>query len=125
LVTLFDERRDHRTARSEESILTNVSVSIMRRSMSAAGSGSPRTPRRHAAFFDGPGEGFERDVSPAEDEGLAAARPRSCSSVGRLKGNTHIPFADLNNVAIAEQLSAFLHRNKLDPRGATKGKTRR
>lgn len=34
-------------------------------------------------------------------------------SVG-LKGNTHIPFADLNNVAVADQLSAFLHRNKLD-----------
>lgn len=37
-------------------------------------------------------------------------------SVG-LKGNTHIPFADLNNVAVADQLSAFLHRNRLDLRG--------
>jgi hypothetical protein len=36
-------------------------------------------------------------------------------SVG-LKGNSHIPFADLNNVAVADQLSAFLHRNKLDLR---------
>lgn len=35
-----------------------------------------------------------------------------------LKGNTHIPFADLNNVAVADQLSAFLHRNKLDLRVA-------
>jgi hypothetical protein len=34
-------------------------------------------------------------------------------SVG-LKGNTHIPFADLNNVAVADQLSAFLARYKLD-----------
>jgi hypothetical protein len=31
-----------------------------------------------------------------------------------LTGNTHIPFADLNNVAVADQLSAFLRRNKLD-----------
>jgi pimeloyl-ACP methyl ester carboxylesterase len=37
-----------------------------------------------------------------------------------LKGNTHIPFADLNNVAVADQLSAFLHRNQLDRRGETK-----
>jgi hypothetical protein len=34
-------------------------------------------------------------------------------SVG-LKGNTHIPFADLNNAAVADQLSTFLHRNRLD-----------
>lgn len=34
-------------------------------------------------------------------------------SVG-LKGNTHIPFADLNNIAVADQLSAYLTRNKLD-----------
>jgi hypothetical protein len=37
-------------------------------------------------------------------------------SVG-LRGNTHIPFADLNNVAVADQLSAFLERNKLDLHG--------
>jgi pimeloyl-ACP methyl ester carboxylesterase len=37
-------------------------------------------------------------------------------SVG-LHGNTHIAFADLNNVAVADQLSAFLHRNRLDLRG--------
>lgn len=36
-------------------------------------------------------------------------------SVG-LKGNTHIPFADMNNVAVADQLSKFLNRNKLDQR---------
>ena len=36
-------------------------------------------------------------------------------SVG-LKGNTHIAFADLNNVAVADQLSLFLKRNKLDVR---------
>jgi hypothetical protein len=36
-------------------------------------------------------------------------------SVG-LKGNTHLPFADLNNVAVADQLSLFLKRNKLDQR---------
>ncbi|RYD96093.1 MAG: hypothetical protein EOP61_18580 [Sphingomonadales bacterium] len=36
-------------------------------------------------------------------------------SVG-LRGNTHIPFADLNNVAVADQLSAFLRAHKLDAR---------
>lgn len=36
-------------------------------------------------------------------------------SVG-LKGNTHLPFADLNNVAVADQLSAFLRRHRLDRR---------
>jgi hypothetical protein len=41
-----------------------------------------------------------------------------------LKGNTHIPFADLNNVAVADQLSAFLHRNKLDLRAAANGKAK-
>jgi hypothetical protein len=41
-------------------------------------------------------------------------------SVG-LKGNTHIAFADLNNVAVADQLSAFLKRNKLDLRGEGTG----
>lgn len=34
-------------------------------------------------------------------------------SVG-LKGNTHIAFADLNNVRVADQLSLFLKKNKLD-----------
>jgi hypothetical protein len=34
-------------------------------------------------------------------------------SVG-LKGNTHIPFADLNNVQVADQLSLFLKKNGLD-----------
>jgi hypothetical protein len=34
-------------------------------------------------------------------------------SVG-LVGNTHIAFADLNNVQVADQLSLFLKRNKLD-----------
>lgn len=37
-------------------------------------------------------------------------------SVGIL-GNTHIPFADLNNEAVADQLSAFLKREKLDSFG--------
>jgi hypothetical protein len=45
-------------------------------------------------------------------------------SVG-LKGNTHIAFADLNNVAVADQLSAFLRRNKLDLRAAASGKAKR
>jgi hypothetical protein len=36
-------------------------------------------------------------------------------SVG-LKGNTHIAFADMNNVAVADQLSLFLKKNKLDQR---------
>jgi hypothetical protein len=33
-----------------------------------------------------------------------------------LEGNTHIPFADLNNIAVADQLSAFLERNNLSGR---------
>jgi hypothetical protein len=41
-------------------------------------------------------------------------------SVG-LTGNTHIPFADLNNVAVADQLTAFLNRNKLDLRATAGG----
>jgi hypothetical protein len=36
-------------------------------------------------------------------------------SVG-LKGNTHIAFADLNNVQVADQLSLFLQKNHLDGR---------
>jgi len=44
-------------------------------------------------------------------------------SVG-LKGNTHIPFADLNNVAVADRLSAFLQRNKLDLRTAASSRTK-
>jgi len=36
-------------------------------------------------------------------------------SVG-LKGNTHLAFADLNNVQVADQLSLFLQKNKLDGR---------
>ena len=31
-----------------------------------------------------------------------------------LKGNTHIAFADLNNVQVADQLSLFLKKNQLD-----------
>lgn len=38
-----------------------------------------------------------------------------------LRGNTHLPFADLNNLAVADQLSAFLHRNGLDLRGGRGG----
>jgi hypothetical protein len=33
-----------------------------------------------------------------------------------LKGNTHIAFADLNNVQVADQLSLFLEKNELDRR---------
>ena len=33
-----------------------------------------------------------------------------------LKGNTHIAFADMNNVAGADLLSAFLKKNRLDRR---------
>jgi hypothetical protein len=33
-----------------------------------------------------------------------------------LKGNTHIPFADMNNVAVADQLSKFLTKHGLDKR---------
>jgi hypothetical protein len=35
-----------------------------------------------------------------------------------LKGNTHIPFADLNNVAVADLLSDFLHEHGLDSRAS-------
>jgi hypothetical protein len=31
-----------------------------------------------------------------------------------LTGNTHIPFADMNNVAVADLLSAFLSEHRLD-----------
>jgi hypothetical protein len=31
-----------------------------------------------------------------------------------LKGNTHVPFADMNNVAVADLLMQFLQRHKLD-----------
>lgn len=34
-----------------------------------------------------------------------------------LRGNTHIPFADLNNVAVADLLSEFLREHALDGRG--------
>jgi hypothetical protein len=33
-----------------------------------------------------------------------------------LKGNTHIPFADMNNVAVADLLSKFLAEKGLDQR---------
>jgi hypothetical protein len=33
-----------------------------------------------------------------------------------LKGNTHIPFADMNNGAVADLLSKFLAENGLDKR---------
>ena len=33
-----------------------------------------------------------------------------------LKGNTHIPFADMNNVAVADLLSKFLAEHGLDKR---------
>jgi len=33
-----------------------------------------------------------------------------------LKGNTHIPFADMNNVAVADLLSKFLAKHGLDKR---------
>jgi hypothetical protein len=37
-----------------------------------------------------------------------------------LKGNTHIPFADMNNVAVADLLSKFLAENHLDGRAGKK-----
>jgi len=33
-----------------------------------------------------------------------------------LTGNTHLPFADLNNVAVADLLSKYLHAHGLDTR---------
>lgn len=36
-------------------------------------------------------------------------------SIG-IRGNTHLPFADMNNVEIADQLSLFLKKHKLDLR---------
>ncbi len=35
-----------------------------------------------------------------------------------MKGNTHIPFADLNNVQVADQLEAWLKEKNLDGRNA-------
>ncbi len=35
-----------------------------------------------------------------------------------LRGNTHIPFADRNNLAVADQLSAWLHEKGLDAKDA-------
>jgi hypothetical protein len=34
----------------------------------------------------------------------------------RVTGNTHLPFGDLNNVAVADLLSKYLHANGLDVR---------
>ncbi|MDQ3809260.1 MAG: hypothetical protein M3336_03120, partial [Chloroflexota bacterium] len=34
-----------------------------------------------------------------------------------LQGNTHFPFADLNNVQVANLLSHYLHQKGLDRRG--------
>ena len=46
-----------------------------------------------------------------------AARPRCCGCPDAgLKGNTHLPFADMNNVAVADLLSKFLTENGLDKR---------
>ena len=33
-----------------------------------------------------------------------------------LIGNTHLPFADLNNVAVADLLTTYLHTHGLDTR---------
>jgi hypothetical protein len=33
-----------------------------------------------------------------------------------LRGNTHFMFSDLNNVQVADLLSAFLNRHRLDAR---------
>ena len=42
-----------------------------------------------------------------------------------LRGNTHIPFADLNNVAVADLLSAFLRKHGLDRRAKPQSGVRR
>ena len=34
-----------------------------------------------------------------------------------VKGNTHFPFADLNNLQVADLLSDWLRKQKLDTRG--------
>lgn len=31
-----------------------------------------------------------------------------------IRGNTHFPFSDLNNLQIADQMSGFLRKNRLD-----------
>lgn len=43
------------------------------------------------------------------------ARFVSLPDIG-IKGNTHFPFADLNNIEIADHLEAWLHEKKLDAR---------
>ncbi|MDO4839973.1 MAG: alpha/beta fold hydrolase [Desulfovibrionaceae bacterium] len=35
-----------------------------------------------------------------------------------IRGNTHVPFADLNNIQVADQLEAWLHEKGLDKRDA-------
>ncbi len=35
-----------------------------------------------------------------------------------IRGNTHVPFADLNNMEVAGQLEAWLHEKGLDKRDA-------
>lgn len=41
-----------------------------------------------------------------------------------LRGNTHIPFADLNNVAVADLLSEYLRKHGLDGRATRRGASR-
>ena len=41
-----------------------------------------------------------------------------------LKGGTHFPFSDLNNVEVAELLSTYLHEERLDERGGSRAPRR-
>ncbi len=54
--------------------------------------------------------GFGRTPSTS----TAATSPSCiCPEIG-IRGNTHFPFSDLNNVEIADQVSQFLAEKKLD-----------
>ena len=71
-----------------------------------------------------PGSGFifpEREVPPAmpsaagtlEGVGVPFVAVVHLPEIG-IRGNTHFPFSDLNNLEIADLLSRFLEKNGLD-----------
>ena len=69
-------------------------------------------------LYPGAVDAFDRAI--AADPGFALA-PAGKAQVlllpdAGLKGNTHIPFADLNNVAVADLLSKYLAAHSLDAR---------
>lgn len=41
-----------------------------------------------------------------------------------IKGNTHFPFSDLNNLQVADLMSAWLHKKELDKYPTRSGRTK-